>query len=339
MLFRSLQEKAFDISLIGFSDAELLSIQNKSNDLQVDDELPQFDGEPTSIIGDVWLLDNHRIACGDATDADQLNVLMNGSKADICFTSPPYNVGALNIKSNIGTHNKYKNTDDQISNNDYLDLLGNALENALNVCQEVFVNIGMVENNKKTIFDFVFKYRDRFKDIIFWEKSSCAPHIQPGVINNLVELVLCFGDGKRKFKNAQFSQGAYWNVIKGNNAAGNEFASIHKATFPIYLPLNIVSNFSKKNGIVLDCFAGTGTTIIACEHANRHGYGMDIEPIYVDVCIKRWQSITGGAAIHEKSGKTFEEVKHERQEAVTIDRKSTRLNSSHSQQSRMPSSA
>jgi DNA modification methylase len=114
-----------------------------------------------------------------------------------------------------------------------------------------------------------------------------------------VEFILCFGNGKRKFINAQFSQGTYWNVIEGKNASGNEFAKIHKATFPVYLPENIISNFSRHGAIILEPFTGTGTTLIACEKTGRHCYGMELSPQYVDVIIKRWQDFTGKKAIRE----------------------------------------
>lgn len=128
------------------------------------------------------------------------------------------------------------------------------------------------------------------------------------MINNLVEFILCFGDGKRKFINPQFSQGTYWNVIEGANASGNEYSDIHKATFPVYLPENIITNFSAINAIVIDCFGGTGTTLIACEKTSRDCRMMELDPKYCDVIIKRWQDFTGKQAIHEQSGKTFNEI-------------------------------
>jgi len=165
---------------------------------------------------------------------------------------------------------------------------------------EVFYNIGLVEGNKKAIIKILNHFIGRVKDIIYWEKTTVAPHIQPGVINNLVEFILCFGNGKRKFENATFSQGSYWNVIKGKNASGNEYAKIHKATFPMYLPENIISNFTHPGGLVINSFGGTGTTLIACEQLNRTCYMMELDPKYCDVIIKRWEDFTGQKAILEE---------------------------------------
>jgi DNA modification methylase len=169
---------------------------------------------------------------------------------------------------------------------------------------EIFYNIGLVQDNKRTIFKMVDHFGDVFKDIIYWKKKSVAPHIQKGVINNLVEFILCFGDGKRKFANPQFGQGTYFNVIEGGNASGNEYSDIHKATFPVYLPENIITNFTCRNAIVIDCFGGTGTTIIACEKTSRQCRMMELDPVYCDVIVKRWEEFTGKKAVLEASDAT-----------------------------------
>jgi DNA modification methylase len=155
----------------------------------------------------------------------------------------------------------------------------------------------LVEGNKRVIVDVLAHYREQFKDIIYWKKNNVAPHIQGGVINNLVEFILCFGDGKRKFQNAQFTQGSYYNVIEGSSAVGNEFSKIHKATFPTYLPENIIQNFCPVKGSILDTFGGTGTTMIAAEKLSRKSYLMELDPKYCDVIVRRWEDFTGKQAI------------------------------------------
>jgi site-specific DNA-methyltransferase (adenine-specific) len=265
----------------------------------VEDEAPEVDedAEPIAKLGDIWRLGRHRLMCGDSTDKETVELLMNGNKADIAFTSPPYNAGSLNIVGNETTKAKYNSYDDNKTELDYFDFIKTNLSLLLDNANEVFYNIGLVENNKRPIIMLQNEFIDKFKDIIYWEKSTVAPHIQNGVINNLVEFILCFGNGKRKFENAQFSQGTYWNVIKGANASGNEYSKIHKATFPVYLPSNIIENFSPKTGTVIDCFGGTGTTLIACEQLDRTCYMMELDPKYCDVIIKRWETLTGEKAV------------------------------------------
>jgi DNA modification methylase len=287
--------KNFDFPDFTMPDLPHLEI-DKHN--EKDDEIPDVEDNPYGVQrGDIWQLGNHILMCGDSTSEDDVNNLMNGEKADICFTSPPYNAGSLNIKGNEGTKEKYKSFDDNQSNDEYRDFLCKNLNSLINNCNEIFYNIGLVQNNKRTIFEIINIFGEYFKDIIYWKKSAVSPHIQKGVINNLVEFIICFGDGKRKFSKPQFSQGSYWNVIEGPNAGGNPFAKIHKATFPIYLPENIISNFSEKKAKVIDCFMGTGTTLIACEKTDRKCYGMEIDPHYCSVIIKRWEDYTGQKAV------------------------------------------
>ena len=288
------------VEAAGFTDAELTALVDEVTGITEGntdpDEVPEVPEEPTAQPGQIWQLGDHRLMCGDSTSADDVAALMDGEKADLCFTSPPYNAGSMNIDGNKSTQSKYDLFEDDMSGDDYFSFVLTNVKIMLGVAEEVFYNIGLVQGNKVEIFKLVSSMEKSFKDVIYWRKSTAAPHIQPGVINNLVEFILCFGDGKRAFRNPQFNQGSYWNVIEGNNASGNEYADVHKATFPVYLPSNIVSNFTPPSGSVIDCFAGTGTTLIACEQTGRKCYGMELSPAYCDVIIKRWEDFTGQTA-------------------------------------------
>ena len=296
---QDLKDQDFDLTLLGFDDKELdaLLAPEIVEGLTNEDEVPEPPKEPKTKLGDIYILGNHRLMCGDSTSIDAVEKLMDGQKADICFTSPPYNAGSLDIKGNERTQKKYNSFNDNQSEDEYKDFVISNLNCIFSVCNEVLYNIGLVEGNKRVIIDVLAHYREQFKDIIYWKKNNVAPHIQGGVINNLVEFILCFGDGKRKFQNAQFSQGSYYNVIEGSSAAGNEFSKIHKATFPTYLPENIIQNFCPSKGSVLDTFGGTGTTMIAAEKIGRKSYLMELDPKYCDVIVKRWEDFTGKKAV------------------------------------------
>lgn len=305
-----LDDLGFDMALIGFTDEELgdLMPSEETEGLTDEDAVPEVPVNPVTVLGDVWILGNHRLMCGDSTSIDAVEKLMDGRKANICFTSPPYNAGSLNVKGNKTTGKKYNSFDDNQTAAEFFDFLSANMSCMLAVSDEVFYNIGIVQDNKRTIFKMVDAFGDTFKDVIYWKKKTAAPHIQKGVINNLVEFILCFGDGKRKFLNPQFGQGTYWNVIEGAGASGNEYSDIHKATFPVYLPENIVTNFTGMNAIVIDCFGGTGTTLIACEKTARDCRMMELDPRYCDVIVKRWQSFTGKQATLEGDGRVFDDV-------------------------------
>jgi DNA modification methylase len=306
---QELGDMGFDLDLTGFGKDELSALfPQDSAGLTDEDAVPEAPAIPVTVEGDVWLLGRHRLMCGDSTSIDAVNKLMDGRKANICFTSPPYNAGSLNVKGNKTTGKKYNSFDDNQTEGKFFDFLTANMGCMLAVADEVFYNIGLVQDNKRTIFKMVDAFGDAFKDVIYWKKKTVAPHIQKGVINNLVEFILCFGDGKRKFTNPQFGQGTYWNVIEGGNASGNEYSDIHKATFPVYLPENIITNFTGRNAIVIDCFGGTGTTLIACEKNHRDCRMIELDPKYCDVIIKRWQDFTGHESKHEATGKTYAEL-------------------------------
>ena len=300
----------FALELLGFDPKEINALLEPEvvEGLTDEDAVPDVPDEPKTKLGDIYQLGNHRLMCGDSTSIDDVDKLMDGKKADICFTSPPYNAGSLNIKGNARTQKKYNSFDDNQTENEYKDFVISNLNCIFSVCNEVLYNIGLVEGNKRVIVDVLAHYREQFKDIIYWKKNNVAPHIQGGVINNLVEFILCFGDGKRKFQNAQFTQGSYYNVIEGSSAAGNEFSKIHKATFPTYLPENIIQNFCPVKGSILDTFGGTGTTMIAAEKLSRKSFLMELDPRYCDVIVKRWEDFTGKKAMLVNANEELSEI-------------------------------
>jgi len=297
-LIKELEGK-IDLDLTGF---DAPGLEELLGELEPDKELdaePQIDkanelqAKWKTALGQVWELGDHRLLCGDCTDADTVAQLMGGERAEICFTSPPYNAGSLNIKGNNSTLPKYVEGTDNMAQGDYLDFLNGFISAIKGFSDEQFVNLGLVQSNKLALVEFMNTQKSNFKDLIYWVKSNCAPHIQQGVMNSRVELIICLGDENRKFRSAQFSQGTRANFIEGPPAIGNEFAGIHKATFPLYLPTDIVANFSNKGALVIEPFLGSGTTLMACENLGRKCRAIEIAPAYVAVTLERWAEATG----------------------------------------------
>lgn len=194
------------------------------------------------------------------------------------------------------TQVKYLSDDDKRTDEEYFAFLSENMTELLNNAHEVFYNIGVASGSKKAIAELLYSFNDNFKELMYWEKENPMPVILENVISSSVELIIAFGNnGKRNFQH--FNDRMFHGVIHGLSAStSNKYADIHKATFPVYLPHEIMTRFCDKDGTVLDCFGGTGTTLIACEQSGRKCYMMELDPRYCDVIIERWENLTGRKA-------------------------------------------
>lgn len=245
-----------------------------------DFDVPEGGIETDIVLGDLFEIGEHRLLCGDSTDSEQVAKLMNGEKADIGFTSPPYNAGK-NVRGKF-----YENDDDDKTNDDYVKFLYDFTINTLNNSIYSFVNLQLLESNKHALIDYQYKLKDQLKDILIWNKKQYPPHINKGTFGCKWEYVFafCYESKSRSFPASW--QGKYSNVIETENASGNDYAEIHKATFPISFPSWVLEkmDFAKS---VLDVFMGTGSTMVAGHQLKRKVYGMELDPKYCQVIIDR----------------------------------------------------
>jgi len=243
---------------------------------------------PITVLGDLYEIGEHRLLCGDSTDSDSVDKLMNGEKADITFTSPPYNAGdnALGGNKNM-VDNKYELYNDNKEQSDWKEFISDVLKNCLINSENVFYNIQQLAGNKIGFIEFLYEYKNQFVDEIIWIKGHGQPAAAKNVLNSRFEHILIYRNEdcpKRTITTGDF-HGTISNYYEGNGQTKNEFSGIHAATFPIHLPEYIITNFSKNS--VLDVFIGTGTTMVASHQLKRKCYGMELDPKYCDVIVKR----------------------------------------------------
>lgn len=179
------------------------------------------------------------------------------------------------------------------SNVFYRDLLESVTENSLKFCKYVFVNLQMLQANKKDIIQYLGTFQDKFCDVMIWYKKNAPPAMAKNVLNSSFEFIFIFGGNGSRAINLKDFRGTIENVYMGSIQTMNKFASIHAATFPIDLPFFFIDNFCPNEGSVFDPFGGTGTTMIAAEQLNRICFMCEIEPKYCDVIIDRWETLTG----------------------------------------------
>ena len=253
--------------------------------------------ETDIVIGDLFEIGEHRLLCGDSTDSNAVAKLMDGQKADIAFTSPPYNAGD-NIRGKF-----YENDNDDKSNDDYVKFLYDFTINTLNSSKYSFVNLQILESNKYALIDYQYQLKAQIKDILIWNKKQYPPHINKGTFGCKWEYVFAFSyDSKGRSFPASW-QGKFPNVIETENASGNDYAQIHKATFPIAFPSWILEkmDFAKS---ILDLFLGTGTTMVASHQLNRKCYGMELDPKYCQVIVDRMIKLDSSLVI-KKNGQPY----------------------------------
>jgi DNA modification methylase len=280
----SLQDDGFNMDLTGFSDEELAELlEPKVVEGETDpDQTPEVPVDPITKLGDIWILGNHRLMCGDSTSIDAVQEMMAGVKADVLFTDPPY---GINFKPQRGTHDIILN--DNLNGAEFDNFLDGVFGTALVVMKPdtyAFVwtgwsKIGAFERSLQKFF--------KIQAMHIWVKNNFGigyysrPKHEP--------FYLCL-NGKPVYPST--APADVW-----------DHARVHKTVHSCEKPVGLIEdvlNTYHKNSVVLDLFGGSGSTLIACEKTHRKARLMELDPKYCDVIVKRWEDFTGKKAILEK---------------------------------------
>ena len=278
----------FDINLLGFEDNFLdgLLEPEPTAGLTDEDAVPDVPEIPKTVLGDVWLLGNHRLMCGDSTSIDAVEKLMDGQKADMIFTDPPYGVDYKGI-----------NNDDRSG----LDgLLRGAFSSYLATSKSGAAIYVFHSDRCADIFHSVFREFFHFSSMVIWAKNSLTLSRTDYQSQHEPCLYGWMKNGTHTFYGDR-KQVSLWRFDK-------ERVEGHTTPKPVALIERALSNSSKGGDTVTDLFGGSGSTLIACEKTNRHARLMELDPKYCDVIIKRWQDFTGKTALHAETNQPFAEV-------------------------------
>ena len=264
-----------------------------------DDDVPEVPEEPTTKTGDLWILGDHRLLCGDSTKAEDVERLMNGEKADVGFTSPPYALGKSawlsGNKANKARGNAYQAHDDNAQ--DWARLM-TGWYNAFDDHVEAWcVNVQPLAGNKRDLFEWIAENTSRLVDVAIWAKDNAAPQMAKNVLTSQYEFLIFLGkEGASRaipFANFQGNQSA---LYKGGANHENVAPQLHGAAMPSHLPQWVLGELFSQATSVVDPFAGTGTTLIVAEQFEGKSYNMELDPKYCDVIVKRWEDFTGKKA-------------------------------------------
>jgi len=247
---------------------------------------------PITVEGDIWLLGNHRLMCGDSTSIDAVEKLMDGQVANILHTDPPYGVDYEGV------------TNDNLKDVALERFLCDAFTNAFTVLQSG--SNAYVWHADITALEFISAFRmagftQARPSTIQWIKPSLVMSQGDYHLQN-EPCLYGWKDGKGRIRVLDRKQTTLWKCDRTDEA------KVHPTMKPVELCSRAIENSSTVNAIVLDLFGGSGSTLIACEKTNRNCRMMELDPKYCDVIVKRWQEFTGKEAVHNDSGQTFNEV-------------------------------
>lgn len=309
----------FDVSVTGFDMAEVDFIVDHPNEEEAPSlGEPDETSPPTTKRGDLWHLGHHRVLCADALEAASYRSLMQGKQAQLIFTDPPYDVpidGHVSGKGRV-RHREFVMASGEMNSGEFTDFLtrictllaGNSDDGSIHFIFMDWRHARELLNAGQTAYQ-------ELKNICVWVKHNAG---MGSLWRSQHELVFVFKHGRRPHQN-NILLGRYgrhrtnvWAYQSINNFGrpdeeGN-LAAIHPTVKPVNLVADAILDCSARGDIVLDPFLGSGTTLIAAERVGRYCYGLEIDPIYVDAIIRRWQQYTGRCATIQSTGQTFEDI-------------------------------
>jgi len=293
-----LSEAGFDLSLTGFGEDELADILvDASGGIADPDEVPEPPVDPVSRPGDLWICGEHRVLCGDATVLDDVERVLGGELADMCFCDAPYNVNYAN-----SAKDKLRGKNRPILNDALGESFGaflyDASVNILAVTKGA-VYVCMSSSELDTLQKAFREAGGKWSTFVIWAKNTFT--LGRADYQRQYEPILYgWKDGADHFWCGARDQGDVWFFDKPHKNY------LHPTMKPVALVERAIRNSSKSRDVVLDPFGGSGTTMIAAERSGRRARLVELDPKYVDVIVQRWQEATGGSAIHATTGQSFE---------------------------------
>ncbi len=295
-----LKESGFDLDLTGFDLDELNKIlaSELGAGLTDEDAVPELEDNAVSRLGDVWILGNHKLLCGDSTRKESFDILLDGMLADMVFTDPPYNVNyGATMKDKIRGNKRIIKNDNL--GEDFYGFLLASCKNLISVCKGS-IYICMSSSELDTLQKAFREAGGHWSTFVVWAKNTFT--IGRSDYQRQYEPILYgWAEGSKHYWCGDRSQGDVWNFNKP------KVNDLHPTMKPVELVQRAIENSSKSRDIVLDCFAGSGSTLIAAEKAGRSARLIELDPKYCDVILKRWQDFTGNEAVNQITGKTFKQ--------------------------------
>jgi DNA modification methylase len=313
----------FDLEITGFSIGEidlLIDVEDLKPEHDKADDPPVAEGSPVTAPGDLWKLGEHRLLCANALDPDSYRMIMPGEFADMVFTDPPYNVSMRRYAGGLGSSKprEFAMAAGEMTEPEFQAFLARSLELIAAHSKDPSLHyICMDWRHIHPLLAAASRVYMEHKNICVWEKENAgmgsfyrgqhefiSVHQKGrGPARNNIQL----GRNGRHRTNVWRYPGS--NGFSRNTEEGN-LLSLHPTVKPVALVADAILDATARGDLVLDAFAGSGSTLIAAERVGRRCAALEIDPLYVDTAIRRWQIITGGTARHARSGLSFNATTH-----------------------------
>ena len=283
---KELEHKDFDLDLTGYEKSELDKILfEEKQGLVDDDEIPELPEEPISKKGDIWLLGNNKLLCGDSTDQIAIQGFFGEVQADLYLTDPPYNVDYVGKTKDALKIQNDKQTDDK-----FIQFLSDAFiaaDNHLKMGASFYIWHSDSEGLNFRLACINAKWK--LRQTLIWEKNSMVMGRQ----DYQWQHEPCLYGWKEGSSHSWYSDRKQTTIIKHDRPTKSK---LHPTMKPVSLMEYLINNSTKQGDIVFDSFCGSGSTLIACEKLQRSCYGVELDPKYCDVIVKRWEQWTGQKA-------------------------------------------
>jgi DNA modification methylase len=319
---QELEVSGFDLAVTGFSPPELDIIMLDEPEGEGADEevIPDPPSKSVSRLGDVWIMGKHRLLCGNSLEPESYVKLLQGKLATAVLTDAPYNVKIANNVSGLGKkkHGEFKMASGEMSEAGFKEFLTTAHKH----CADHLIDGGVAYSfmDWRSVDVLIAAGRDAGLQLInmaVWYKGSGS---MGAFLRSAHEMIPIFCKGSSpKINNVALGKHGrdrtnVW-LYPGANKPGSSAAEAlkdHPSPKNVEMCVDAILDVTAAGDIVLDPFLGSGTTLIAAEKSGRSGYGIELDPAYADVCVRRWEHLTGNSAIHAETGDTFLEMASQR---------------------------
>ena len=304
---------SFDLTLTGFSAPEIDRILSEGDAADpADDEVPPHQDVAVSKLGDIWMLGDHRVGCGDCSDDAFVDAVMGGRTADAAFVDPPYNIRISGNAVGKGRHKEFVMASGELADDEFARLLKSWCGSIARVSRHGAVHfICMDHRHMEELLAAGREVYGARLNICVWNKSNAG---MGSLYRSKHGMVAVFRVGEAAHYNAVElgkngrNRTNVWDYASVNSRRGSRRhdLDLHPTVKPAAMVADAIRDVTRRGDLVIDTFLGSGTTLIACERTGRRFCGMDLDPSYVDVAVRRWIAMTGGRVTCAASGEDLE---------------------------------